>query len=459
MLTTILAAAVVLGIVILVHELGHFWAAKLLDVRAPRFSIGLGPKAFGVQWGETEYVISWLPLGGYVQLAGMGEDEVMEVLEGKTDEDEVRGPSPRDFNEKPLWSRGLILSAGVLMNFAFAFLAYAGLAATVGVPTDPGPRVGNVYEEWLPEGTFELAGVSYGARVDSVDGRPVRKWSDVSRALMEAPPGPVLIHLAEAPPVTVRVPRSQARRDTLVGALSAVVGLDPVIRVVQEDSPASEGGLVAGDRILEVAGTPVENWAHFVTMAEAHPGEPVRLLVQRGDREVELTVTPEPRSRVAGGDTLRFGRIGVSLTASEFAVPRGAREAVGPGSALVYGASRTWRMVSLTVGFVAELVTGRRSGQDLGGPIMIGQISGQMARAGLEPLVSFMAFISVQLGILNLLPIPVLDGGHLMFLTIEGIRGRAVSPERRARWMQLGMLFLAVLMVWVIVQDIFRIVG
>lgn len=459
MLITLLAAAVVLGVVILVHELGHFWAAKLLDVHAPRFSIGLGPRMTGFQWGETEYVISWLPLGGYVQLAGMGEDEVVEVLEGGPVDEAEESPD-RKFQSKPLWARGVILSAGVFMNFLFAAVAFGVLAGFAGVVPPPDARIGSVYEEYLPEGTVEMARLPYGARVDSVGDRPVADWEEFTGALAAAEGGPVTLHLSEGGPVTLRLSGDRARRDSLLSSLSPVWGLPLEIDEVQEGSPAEAAGLRPGDRIIRMDDVAVEDWSRLVHELERRYGERVPVTVLREGDTLDLTLVPEENVRPVGGDTLRFGRIGVRAAQATLAgALTGERRQMGAVEAAAFGVGETWRLLVLTVDFLADLITGTRGGDELGGPILIGQISGQMARAGFAPLVRFMAFISVQIGILNLLPVPVLDGGHLLFLGIEGVRGRPVNAEHRARWTQAGMLLLVVLMVWVIFQDIFRILG
>jgi regulator of sigma E protease len=346
------------------------------------------------------------------------------------------------------------------MNLLFAVVAFGGLAATAGVVPPPDARLGSVYEEYLPEGTWELARLPHGALVESVEGRPVGDWSELTAALRTAAPGPVTLEMEGVGPVTVEIPSGSDGRDSLLSSLSPVLGLPPEVNEVRDGTPAEAAGLRPGDRILRVAGLEVEHWSHLVRELETRPGEPVPLAVLRSGDTVELSITPEERVRAAAGDTLRFGRIGVTAAQATLATAvSGDRDRMGPGAAVAYGLGRTGELLYLTVDFLGELITGARGGDELGGPILIGQVSGQMARAGLAPLLQFMAFISVQIGLLNLLPVPVLDGGHLVFLGIEAVRGRPVEAEHRARWTQAGMLLLAALMVWVIFQDIFRIVG
>lgn len=361
---TILAFVIVLGVLIFVHELGHFITAKLAGVAVPRFSIGLGPKVWGFTIGETEYVISALPLGGYVKMAGMGDDEALEKLEGGKSELEV--PPERRFDSKPVSVRAIVISAGVIMNFLFAIAAYSGLAY-----------------------------------YDSVA---------------------------------------------------------PIVSEVSEGYPAAEAGVLPGDRIRALDGTEIDTWREFVAFVYERPGATAELLVERDGELVRLTTliaaVDTTVSDTEGNDTtLTFGRVGVTLDTLN--VVR-AYSVVG---AMAVGTGRTVDLSVLILDFLGGLITGRHSPRDLGGPILIGQLSGQAARAGLSVLIAFMAFLSVNLAVLNLLPIPILDGGHLVFLAIEAVRGRALSLETRARLSQVGFILIMALMVWAITSDVLRATG
>jgi regulator of sigma E protease len=361
-MNSILAFIIVLGVLILVHELGHFITAKLAGIAVPRFSIGLGPRVWGFKVGETEYVISALPLGGYVKMAGMGEEEALEKLEGGKSDLEV--PPERRFESKSVGTRAVVISAGVVMNFLFAIIAYAGIA---------------YHQSWVP----------------------------------------------------------------LIGEVKA-------------GSPAEEAGVQAGDVITAVDGREIEMWAEFRDVVSQRPGASVDLRVLRDGREVELQSQIERVTTVvdsATGDTIVHGQIGVFLDAEN------ARRALGLGSALTAGTRQTFGITGLILRFVGRLLTGAESARDIGGPILIGQLSGRMARAGVVALIGFMAFLSVNLAVLNLLPIPILDGGHLVFLAIEAVRGRALSLQTRARLSQVGFLLILALMVWAITSDVLRTVG
>lgn len=451
MLTTILATVVVLGVLILIHELGHFWAAKSVDIEVPRFSIGIGPKAVGFQHGETEYVLSWLPLGGYVRMAGMEGEEALEGIEGESPEEGTRDPSPRDFDAKPLWARTMVISAGVIMNFLFAVVAYGAIAAVWGVSPTPEAAVGDVQEEYLPEGTFALSGVEPGTPIESLNGEAVGSWRDVRLGLLTADDSTARFGLAGGRSLEIPLPAGDSARQVLVQAIQPSAGVGTTIENVLEGSPADSAGIRPGDRIVELDGSPVREWSDLSRGVERRPGQEVELVVERDGERRQLTVVPRVEVRAAGGDTLRFGRVGVA--------PRVSLDRLGPVEAAGHGLQETWRWSVFTVDFLGGLLTGSVSTDNLGGPIAIGQISGEAARAGARSLVDFMALLSINLAILNLLPIPVLDGGHLVFLAIEGVRGEAVSTEQRIRWTQAGVVLVAALMIFVIVNDILRIVG
>jgi regulator of sigma E protease len=458
-LTTLLATGIVLGVLIFVHELGHFAAAKLVDIEVPRFSIGMGPKAVGFRWGETEYVLSWLPLGGYVKMAGMGEEEAFEGLEGGPEEgSEHREPSERDFDAKPLPARALVISAGVIMNGLFAVVAFTAIAAIWGVPPVPRSRLGGVDEAALPPGTFALARVPSGSDIDSIDGKAVQNWNDLTLALATAEAGPVRIHFRDVGAVTIPMPSTDSLRNALIGALQPDLTLPALISEVQSGSPADSAGFEVGDRVVEAAGRPVSGWQAFVQIIKERPGERLPVVIERDGSRVSLTAVPEPRSVTAGDDTLRFGYLGVGLSsgvlARELAPVR-----VGPLETVQVGLSETWRWIRTTVDVVVGLVTRTVSPHSLGGPILIGKISGQAARMGLSALLRFMAILSINLAILNLMPIPVLDGGHLMFLAIEGVRGRPLSLDTRLRWTRVGLFIVAAIMIWAIASDALRLFG
>lgn len=460
MLITLLATALVLGVLIFVHELGHFVTAKWADIEVPRFSIGFGPRVLGFRRGETEYVISLLPLGGYVKMAGMEE---MEPIEGGTST-QTHSPSTeasvgveprggRDFESKSLPWRALVISAGVIMNLLFAFGVFSFIGMVYGVPEDPEPVVGDVTEELLPPGAEALASLPRGARIESVGGRAIPNFSTLRIELSTARPGPLEIGVAGAEPINITVPEGDSLRASMVGAIVPQLISEPVFTAVNEGSPGEAAGLRAGDRVLSVGGAPVGSWQELVNRIEASAGRPVSLVVSRDGNEIETEVVP---NAVRLADGTEYGRIGVAGSLGSLVAPRDRKGLIG---GLAWGASETWRWTRLTGEFLVGLFSGRHSARDLGGPILIGQLSGEVARAGLESLLSFMGLLSVNLAILNLLPIPVLDGGHLVFLAIEAVRGRALSVQQRIRLTQVGFVMILAIMVFAIGNDLLRLIG
>jgi regulator of sigma E protease len=454
-MTTILAAALVLGVLIFVHEFGHFITAKMVDIEVPRFSIGFGPKIIGFRRGETEYVISLLPLGGYVKMAGMEE---MEDIEGGPTQGDARPPGerrpgPRDFESKSLGARTLVISAGVIMNLLFAVFAFTTLGLVWGVPQTPEPVIGNILEEGLSPGTQALADVPYMARLNAIGGDTVTDFQDLQLSLSTVRSGPTELRFADAPSITIDVPSQDTARATLISVFEAVLESDPVLSQIVEGGPADMAGLRVNDRIVTADGEPIESWQQFGAAIEAHAGQVLPLTIARGNDTIEVVVQPETTVLENG---VSASRIGVGGRGATLAVPR---VQLGPVAAVVYGFTETGHWVALTVDFLAGMFTGRISARNVGGPIAITQISGEAARAGVETLIHFMALLSVNLAVLNLLPIPVLDGGHLVFLLVEAVRGRPVSVEQRIRWTKVGFVMILALMTFAIGNDIVRWIG
>jgi len=451
---TVLATVVVLGVLIFVHELGHFWAAKLVGVEVQRFSIGLGPRVWGVKWGETEYVFSAIPLGGYVKMGGM-EDEVMEKLEGGIPQ-EPRVPGPRDFDGKPIWARTLVISAGVIMNMIFAFVLYSTIAGVWGVPDFATTQVGRVEETRLPQGSEAVAQIPVGAELIRIGGQAVEDWGDVVDGLLLASPGPLDIEF-QNPRGQVSIEVGEEEGDRLMLASSVLYWADAEVGMVEPGSPADKGGVEAGDEILSVDGTPIVNWYTFLDAIKPHPGARVELEILRNGRVLNRTVTLnslEEEDPITGEVSV-VGQIGISRSPDDLVFTR-----VGLKTAVSAGYRSTVTVTGVILEFLRNLVTGNVSPRSVGSIVTIGQASGQAAAQGLDYFLGFMALFSVNLAILNLLPIPVLDGGHLVFLAIEAIRGgNPLSVEQRLRWSQVGFVVLMGIMVWALSNDVMRLLG
>jgi regulator of sigma E protease len=439
---TILATLVALSVLILVHEFGHFFAAKSVDIAAPRFSLGLGPRVAGFKWGETDFVISAIPLGGYVKMAGMEDDEGMEVLEGGE-------PAPpvdpaRTFDAKPIWARTWVISAGVIMNLLFALLANIVLGLAQGEPYVSESRLAPTPE--LGGSAAQVAQVPLGARVQSVGGQPVSNYTDMRDALRAAPAGPVSLGLQGHPAVQLQLPPAGESRDSVIAALAPMS--EPVLGQVVPDQPAAAAGLRPGDRIVSIDGQPVATWTQAVERIRSSPGKPLRMEVQRQDEPRTLTVTPSAERE----DGALVGKIGAA------GLPQIGYRKLGFGAAIAQGFADTRDMIGLLLRTLRDLFTGALSPRNLGGLLAIGEASGQSAEEGPLVFLSFLAFLSVNLAVLNLLPIPILDGGHLMFLAIEAIRGRPLSLEARIRLSHVGLIIVVGLMLWANGNDVVRLV-
>ncbi len=454
---TILATIVVLGVLIFVHELGHFMAAKSVGIEVQRFSIGLPPRMVGFKRGETEYVIGWVPLGGYVKMGGM-DDEVMERLEGGPDEGAVhepRQPKPSDFDGKPIWARTWVISAGVIMNMLFAFVVYTGVNARWGRQELAEHRVGRVVAELLPPGAEALARLPSGALLVSVGGREVNHSGDFRDEILEAPAGPLTI-LTEAPRMEIEIDLTADPEERAKILQGLRFWVDAEVGVLTPGSPAERSGLETGDRVLMAGGVPLTNWYDFVEVVEAHPDIPMDVTVEREGRSLTLSVTPNATSvdDPVTGETVTVGRVGVYQPIG----PLVSRK-VSLAQAVQLGFMDTVGISRLILGFLRDLVTGGVSPRSLGSIVTIGAASGQAAQLGIETFLRFMALFSVNLAILNLLPIPILDGGHLVFLGIEAVRGKAVSLKQRMKWSQFGFVVLMGIMLWALSNDILRLFG
>jgi regulator of sigma E protease len=449
---TILATVIVLGVLIFVHELGHFAAAKAVGVEVQRFSIGLGPKLVGFRAGETEYVVSAIPLGGYVKMGGM-DDEVMERLEGGGS-GQPRQPGPRDFDGKPIWARTIVISAGVIMNMIFAFVVYAAVFAHWGLPELSTTRIGQITADLLPAGTQALAQVPPGATILRIGNKEVHNWGDVQDGLYDAHPGPVTVVLAHPDlSVRIRIPADEKERTDLLRAVDYWVSAS--VGSVDPGSPAAKAGLKAGDKLLAIDGVPVHNWYDFQAQVEAHPGQRVAVKLEReGDTLIRSVTLGSEKGESADGTSLEMGKMGVWAPVDDYTYRR-----TSLGEAVVAGYHNTVGVTAMILDFLRRLVTGGISPRSMGSIVTIGEASGQAAAAGLADFLRFMALFSVNLAILNLLPIPVLDGGHLLFIAIETVRGRALSVEQRLRWSNVGFIIVVGIMLWALSNDFLRLLG
>jgi len=442
MLLTIVSFVVVLGVLISVHEFGHFIVAKAVGIQVLRFSLGFGRPLISWRRGETEYWIAWIPLGGYVKMAGLEEEGMVGELEGGK-ADAAIDPE-RTFDKQPLWARMAVILAGVTMNLFLAFVIYTGLIAVAGEARPALTPVDSVDAARLPPGAEGLATLHRGDRIVRINGDSLKTWDDLDEKIVNGPEE-LRFEVAGRPqPIVIRVARDTAARHPLA---RAIVPLFPArVGPLVIGLPAQRAGLYGGDVVVKVDDDTIVSWTDMVRLIQASPEKPLTLAVLRGDSLIKIPVTPQAKDSAGR----HFGVIGA------YPNPPVQRVRVGVGTTVWLGVRQTAAQIVGVVVNVKRLVTGQVSARELGGPIAIAQMSGQAARLGIDLFLQFLAFFSVSLAVLNLLPIPVLDGGHAMFLIAEAILRRPLSPQLRMRLTQVGMLIVLAIMVLAISNDVIR---
>ena len=448
LLITIAAFLLAIGILVTIHELGHYWAARWCGVKILRFSIGFGRALWLRRIGpdQTEWVIALVPLGGYVKMADERDDTVE--------------PAERDraFNNKNVWQRMFIVVAGPVANFMLATLLYWTLFVS-GIPGD---------KPYLAEPASKSEAAQAGfvelELLTRVGDRNVRTWSDARLALLEEAVKrssvEVEIEDARGQRFSRMLDLGSVTKDDLDRDFLAKVGLAPyrlkvapIIAEVTGNSAAARAGLVAGDRITAVDGKNVDRWEALVEAVSARANKEMDLTIERAGRSQTVTVTPERVNE--GGKT--FGRIGIKPVIDRtLADKMGIVVRYGPLEATVLAVKKVWEMSSFALKMMGRMLTGDVSWKNLSGPITIADVAGQTAMLGWIPYVNFLALISISLGVLNLLPVPVLDGGQLMYYMAELLKGSPVSDRMMQIGQQVGLALLLSLTAFAFYNDISR---
>ncbi|HEX4575591.1 MAG TPA: RIP metalloprotease RseP [Gemmatimonadales bacterium] len=449
MLLTLAAVAVVLGVLIFVHEMGHFIAAKAVGIQVLRFSLGFGKPVARWRRGETEYWISWLPLGGYVKMAGLEDEGIGGTLEGGKSDTPV--DPARAFDRQPVWKRTIVILAGVTMNVVLAIAIYSGAAATYGTPRVALTPIDSVVTAELPAGARALASLEHGARIIRVNGDTVRDWVAVRQAIRGGPSELRLELAGRDRPLVVTLPADTVARQRIADAL---VPLFPArIGLLLPGYPALRAGLRPGDVLVRLNGDTVTSWNAMVRVVRQSPGRPLTLGVLRRGTLVDVTVVPLAKDTTdpPGSRPRRVGVMGAEADVPLVFVREPLTRALG------LGFRETGQRVVVVLGLLKGLVVGDVPLREVGGPILIGQLSGQVARLGVFKFLEFLAFFSVNLAILNLLPIPILDGGQFVFLLAEAVRRKPLSLELRTRLTQIGFVVLLGIMLLALTNDALRV--
>ncbi|MDO4905819.1 MAG: RIP metalloprotease RseP [Lautropia sp.] len=453
-MTTLIAFLFALGVLVFVHELGHYLVARWCGVKVLRFSIGFGKPIFTWKVGpdQTEWSLSPIPLGGYVRMLDEEDDSIV------VDPAEAH----RAFNRLPLLKRSAVVVAGPVANFLLAIVLYAVLGMA-GLQ-EPAPVLS------APRGdtAAALAGVADGDRVSRIDGQPVQSFNDLRLKMIDA--------VVERRPIVLQVEGPAGNRRLSIDTTGLPPGeVEPdfvrtlgielragVVRIgsLEEGGAAAQAGLEMGDEVLSINGRPIGQARQLIEQVQASNGaQPLEFLIRRNGAELSLAVTPvltyEPDRTDSAAPPLRKGRIGAGLHQQFDMVTID----LGPVEALAYGAARTWEMSVFSLKMLGKMITGSLSWKNLSGPVAIADYAGQSASIGWFAYVGFMALISVSLGVLNLLPVPVLDGGRLVYYALEALKGSPFSERFRQVSQQVGLVMIVGLMIVALFNDLSRLFG
>jgi len=443
----IIGTLVALGVLVTFHEFGHFWVARRCGVKVLRFSVGFGSPLF--RWHDrqgTEFVIAAIPLGGYVKMLDEREGDVPPALLDSA------------FNRKSVRQRFAIVSAGPLANFLLA-LVFFWLLAMLG-SEQIRPVIGAVE----PGSLAAQAGLSVDQEIVAVNGKPVSGWGEVNLQLVR--------RLGESGQldVTVRDVGGSSERHLQISLQNWLKGVEepdpitslgirpwrpqivPVIAQLDPEGPAQAAGIRLGDRLLSLNQQPLDDWQQVIDAVRTLPGEPVSLQVERQGQRLDVSLTLATR----GEGEVRRGYLGAGVEGGGWPAEMLREVSFGPLEAVAEGVRRTWTMSLLTLDSLKKMLFGELSVKNLSGPITIAKVAGASAQSGLGDFLNFLAYLSISLGVLNLLPIPVLDGGHLLFYLVEWVRGRPLSERVQGWGVQIGISLVVGVMLLALVNDLGR---
>ncbi|MGK0445213.1 MAG: regulator of sigma E protease [Bermanella sp.] len=443
-LYSLLALIVTLGILVTVHEYGHYWVARRCKVKVLRFSVGFGK----VIWSRTdkngcEFAVAAIPLGGYVKM--------LDEREGEVATEQLH----EAFNRKTVWQRMAIVLAGPAANIIFAIFAYWIMFMT-GI-TQVKPVIG----ETAPTGLAFEAGLRGGQEITQVDGDAVSSWQDVHYQLLKrlGDTGEIAFTTDNDQEYTLEINRWLSEKEE--PKVLSELGIEPyrpqvpaVLAELQAGMPAEQAGLKTGDNIVSVDGQPVEQWYDFVEIVQANGGKALSLTVMRDDQATPITLIPAIKTTEDGKS---YGFAGAMVESP--ALPDGfvTTQRFGLFESVGKAAYKTWDMTIVTLESIGKMIQGLLSVKNLSGPITIAKVANASAQAGFEAFIGFLAYVSVMLAVVNLLPIPVLDGGHFLFYVIEAVKGSPVSEKVQLAGVKLGMALLMMVMFIAIFNDISRI--
>ncbi|MBV1775815.1 RIP metalloprotease RseP [Burkholderiaceae bacterium DAT-1] len=441
------AFIIAIGVLVTVHEFGHYWVAKRCGIKVLTFSIGFGRPLAQWQRGETTWQVGAIPLGGYVRMLGEHDDEI--------DPSELT----RSFNRRPVWQRMAVLLAGPVANFLFAIVIY-WLMYMVGV-TVLRPVMGDVF----PGSVAARAGLEQGDQVIAISGEAVSSWDDIYsgliRAAVSGQDASLLVRRTYGMDMLIKLPTRSMMSDAFVERPDAQLGISPLVSTrkigyVEKGSPAEKAGLKVGDEPVEINGQRVKTWFDFVETVRSQPGVLLHLSVRRGGELIPLQIIPVIASKHGAAS----GRIGAApeLDHAAWASLRFEQQ-LNPREALGQALSATYNSAAFLLKMVGKMLTGDVSTRQLSGPVSMAKSAGETAALGIQTYLRYLCMISISLGVMNLLPIPVLDGGHLMYHLAELLRGKPVSDRVAEFGLRIGIGLLVSLMMFALWNDLTRVSG
>jgi regulator of sigma E protease len=452
LLQTLIAFAVVLGTLVIVHELGHYLVARWCGVKVLRFSVGMGKVIFSRRIGpdQTEWALSMLPFGGYVKMLDAREQDLKTLSA-----EELK----REFTHQVVWKRIAIVAAGPIANFILAIVIFTGLYIH-GIP-DLAPKLRAAPEQSVAY----RAGLRGGELITAVNGEPIKTWSDLRWKLMQetVENSSAKLDVERDDPVvagrelldTVVLPLDSLSTKDLESDFLGKLGIElarpkAVLEEIMPNGPAMQAGLKQGDLIQEINGKPIPDVVEFVKLVQASAGKPLHMVGLRDHKSLTAIVTPE--AQMEHGQAI--GKIDAVMQTPEMVTVSDS-----PGKAVIKAARKTWDTSTLTLKMLGKMIVGQLSWKNITGPITIADYAGQTARIGAISYLSFIAFISISLGVMNLLPIPVLDGGLLLYYSLEVLTGRPVSERFGDMAQRAGLGILMTLMVVAVFNDIVRLIS
>lgn len=437
MFLTFVAIIFLFSLLVIIHELGHFLAAKWMGVRVEKFSIGFPPTLYTKKIGETDFCISAIPLGGFVKMSGFIDESMDDKSTG----------ADYEFNAKPVWKRTVIITAGVIMNLFLAIAILTTINFTQGESIYPTTTIGRTGED----GIAEKIGFQRYDKIVAMNGREIDNWNELNASFIDNLNQNITFEVMR----DNRVVELQYKKEWFGGEGAEFLDIEPLlyskVGLVKQDMPANETGLQTGDKIVSLDDRPIEYWDEMTEIIRAHPDETISIEWQRDSQVYSGTITPEPVEETnAEGETKVVGKIGVGVYYEH--------NEINFLQAIPKGIADTYNLLALNIRGLWWVLSGAKSAKEvIGGPIMIAEIAGDAAKAGWIQYWYVVAALSAMLAFFNILPIPALDGGHLFFILLEGVMGRPLQNKTRIKIQQIGMAILLTLIIFIFYIDISRI--